>query len=141
MNGMNIAAPNLMVVCYDEKNEMGGSGRLYCCYKEGPIVFGNEYQLLMNMESIMEKINYPQSSVIIRNYKEKKREEKEELKKVVEQREIVENRGKKATFVVYVKYRQNATWQGELLWVEQDTVRTFRSVLEMLKLMDNAQLD
>ena len=27
-------------------------------------------------------------------------------------------RGKKGTFVVHVRYKENATWQGEVVWAE-----------------------
>ena len=44
----------------------------------------------------------------------------------------------KAKFVVYVQYRQNATWQGTIQWVDENKTQRFRSALEMLKLMDEA---
>jgi len=47
----------------------------------------------------------------------------------------------KCTFEISVKFRQNATWQGQILWAEKSTKQTFRSVLEMLKLMDEALTD
>lgn len=46
--------------------------------------------------------------------------------------------GKLDTFLVHIKYRQNATWQGEIRWVEKGKNVSFRSELELLKLMDNA---
>ena len=42
------------------------------------------------------------------------------------------------TFEIVVKFKQNATWQGHIHWVEKDKKQNFRSVLEMLKLMDEA---
>lgn len=46
--------------------------------------------------------------------------------------------GKKATFIVNVQFRQNATWQGTIRWVEKQKTQRFRSELEMIKLMDEA---
>ncbi|PWL64002.1 MAG: hypothetical protein DBY34_01030 [Oscillospiraceae bacterium] len=46
--------------------------------------------------------------------------------------------GEKATFIVQVQFRQNATWQGSISWVEQKKEQKFRSALEMIKLMDSA---
>ncbi len=43
---------------------------------------------------------------------------------------------KKTTFVVHVYYTANHTWQGRLGEVRTGKMRTFRSCLEMLKLMD-----
>lgn len=45
---------------------------------------------------------------------------------------------KKATFIVQVQFRQNATWQGSIHWNEKNKTQYFRSTLEMIKLMDEA---
>jgi len=42
------------------------------------------------------------------------------------------------TFEITVKFMQNSTWQGQIHWVEQDRRQSFRSALELLKLMDEA---
>ena len=42
------------------------------------------------------------------------------------------------TFEISVKFMQNATWQGQIHWVEKNQKQNFRSALEMLKLMDEA---
>lgn len=42
------------------------------------------------------------------------------------------------TFVIYVKYRQHATWQGEVVWTDTRQRKCFRSALELLKLIDEA---
>lgn len=41
-------------------------------------------------------------------------------------------------FIVDVRYRENATWQGEVRWVDQNKQCNFRSALELLKLIDGA---
>ena len=48
------------------------------------------------------------------------------------------SRGTAATFEMRVLFRQNASWQGELLWLEKNTRQSFRSVLELITLMDSA---
>ena len=90
------------------------------------------------IERLLDRIDYPQSSVKIRSFQEK--EEKRLLKpeKVLEGREVANHSGKLDTFLVHIKYRQNATWQGEIRWVEKGKNVSFRSELELLKLMDNA---
>ena len=42
------------------------------------------------------------------------------------------------TFEVSVKFMQNNTWQGHIHWIEKNKKQNFRSVLEMLRLMDEA---
>lgn len=41
-------------------------------------------------------------------------------------------------FIVDIRYRENATWQGEVRWVDQNKQCSFRSALELLKLIDGA---
>ena len=48
------------------------------------------------------------------------------------------SRGTAATFEMRVLFRQHASWQGELLWMEKNTRQSFRSVLELITLMDSA---
>ena len=48
------------------------------------------------------------------------------------------NTGKLATFVVHVQCHQNATWQGEITWLDEEKKESFRSLLELIKLMDAA---
>jgi len=44
----------------------------------------------------------------------------------------------KCTFEVSVRATQNATWQGQIYWANTNSKQHFRSVLEMLSLMDEA---
>lgn len=45
---------------------------------------------------------------------------------------------KRETFVVHILSRENATWQGQVICLEKNENLTFRSFLELVKLMDNA---
>lgn len=47
-------------------------------------------------------------------------------------------RGELATFELQILYRQHTSWQGVLFWKEQHREQSFRSVLEMILLMDSA---
>ena len=44
----------------------------------------------------------------------------------------------KGTFIVKIHECQNATWQGSVMWVEEQQEQYFRSALELLKLIDGA---
>lgn len=57
-----------------------------------------------------------------------------DIKKKAEEKEVRFTNGRKSntgkigdkgTFVVHVKYRQNATWQGDVIWVEKKGGRAF----------------
>lgn len=43
---------------------------------------------------------------------------------------------KRETFVVHIIDQENATWQGQVTWLEKKETRSFRSLLELIKLMD-----
>ncbi len=141
---IGVAAPNLMVICIDSGDGGSEPGRLYSCYSREPARFEDQYQLLLMMEQVMEKINYPQASVALRRYGNTggKKEvveyaRRERPAKVMEQTELLDYRGERATYAVRVQYRQNATWQGELVWLEHNEAHSFTSELELLKLIDS----
>ena len=52
--------------------------------------------------------------------------------------ELTTRTGAKATFVVRVLFRQHTSWQGSVAWLEGHNEETFRSVLELVMLMDSA---
>jgi hypothetical protein len=44
----------------------------------------------------------------------------------------------KNTFIVKLDNRQRDTWQGEIVWADENRSERFRSALELIKLMDEA---
>ena len=42
----------------------------------------------------------------------------------------------KSTFVVKVEYCQRGTWQGKVIWAEENRTVRFRSALELLRLIN-----
>ena len=42
------------------------------------------------------------------------------------------------TFVVKIEHCCNESWQGEVVWAEENRKEKFRSTLELIKLMDEA---
>lgn len=48
------------------------------------------------------------------------------------------SRGQLATFSVRVLFRQNASWQGYVTWLDGKKSERFRSALELALLMDSA---
>ena len=43
-----------------------------------------------------------------------------------------------ASFLIQVQFRQNATWQGTVRWLNRDQTQRFRSTLELISLMEDA---
>lgn len=65
---INFAAPNLVNVCIDRWGENGCEGRLYCGYYPQPVSFRGEYGMIKIMDELMDSIDYPQASTIMRYY-------------------------------------------------------------------------
>lgn len=45
---------------------------------------------------------------------------------------------KKKTFIVDIYDTNNQTWQGTVEWIQEQKKQSFRSVLELLQLMETA---
>ncbi len=48
---------------------------------------------------------------------------------------------RKETFVVHIISQENATWQGQVTWLNKEDTMNFRSFLELVKLMDAAMAE
>ncbi len=44
----------------------------------------------------------------------------------------------KKTFIVHILSQENGTWQGSVFWTEEKRTENFRSLLELIKLVDTA---
>ncbi len=42
---------------------------------------------------------------------------------------------------MHVISQENATWQGQVTWLDEKETRSFRSLLELIKLIDGAMDD
>ena len=47
-------------------------------------------------------------------------------------------RGELGSFLVLIQHRQNGSWQGRVTWMEQNRTVQFRSVWELVQLVDEA---
>ena len=48
------------------------------------------------------------------------------------------SRKNKGTFIIKVEDCQRGTWQGKVVWADENTTEYFRSALELLQLVDEA---
>lgn len=121
-NGEVLAAPNLITVCVDESQASEISGRLYHGYSQETQSFENVVQLIRYMADFYDSIRFPESSVVLREFSPEKRAMEKLHEKSVEYQQLMEQSGICATFHIFVKYRQNATWQGILAWTSGDGI-------------------
>ncbi len=89
------------------------------------------------MQEKMDEINFPQSQMEQRCWNGETDYERERTLltgKIIQKVEPLLLK-RDVTFLIQVKFRQNASWQGNIQWVEQKLERHFRSVLEIMTLI------
>ena len=120
-----------ILICIDSYEQGNPQGRLYNSFT-GDSCFHSLTQLLILTEEMLEEHQSPQSYTRSRSFST-----------LMEQVDTGSNsrlprRGLAATFELRVIFRQHTSWQGVLVWLEQQQEQSFRSVLEMILLMDSA---
>ena len=55
-------------------------------------------------------------------------------------KELLAQHGELGTFIIRVQQRQAGTWQGRVTWVDQNKTIRFRSIFELIKLMESGIL-
>ena len=139
MEGFHSGAPNLCRVCVDAWAGGEVTGRL--CYSRQPEPICRTSDVLDSIDRLCDRLNYPARTQQPRHFGPAKPKPQTTQKKVEPQmtrQELAEQKGKMATFVVHVMYRQHSTWQGSVTWAETGEKANFCSALELIKLMDSA---
>ena len=140
---LNVSASNIVNVCIDNIDGVERSGRFYCYYSKDPIFFRSIHELFRYMERFMNELNFPQSSTELRTYEDKQQKPANEKRisftEVSNREQILEQRGSIDTLAVYVRYRQNATWQGSVYHMKNNEREDFNSELDLLKIIENCQ--
>ena len=132
-------APNIVCICVDNLVNGHCNGRFYHCYSPQPVCFEDICTLVLKIEELYDEIKFPQAATKLRHFFENTTEApRKEPKKYMTPKEVTDQKGLKATFVVHVQYRQNSTWQGSVVWADKNISKNFRSTLELLKLIDGA---
>jgi hypothetical protein len=131
------------MVCVDSLEGGEIHGRVYHPRMAPSGEYAGVVELATRMEELFNRMSYPQSSFSARRFcRQKNAGEKQSDREVSEQMPETKQQdvqpGEKATFIVEVQFRQNATWQGTVSWVERKKKQRFRSVLELIKLMNDA---
>lgn len=133
-----MSAPNVVNICVDEESPYEMKGNVYHCFSKEGIPYTDVITVINTIIQLCDKISYPQATVHLRNFCETQVMAIEKCNKdepLMEREQVLQKRGKKATFYVVLTSRANANWQGEVYWVEQDLTRTFCSDRELLVLL------
>jgi len=120
-------------------------GLLHNQFLPFPFEFNSLLQMIGKMEEIFDSKSFPEAFMTPRvfgirthNGKKQNGDEITIMNDNTNYKKNLEPGLSKCTFEVTVKFRQNATWQGQILWAEKNLKQNFRSALEMIKLMDEA---
>lgn len=119
-------------VCVDDYCHRVLTGRLYnpALPREG-CQFESLVEFLLAMEELLNEMHFPQSFTAVRSF----RDSPERISVPAGDQAAT---GKLATFTVSVLFRQNTSWQGSVTWLETEREESFRSVLELILLINSA---
>ena len=146
-------AKNLVCVCVEQVQDGDFSGLLYHQYADAPLNFTSATDFLGKMEDLMDQWDFPQRGLAERFFKKENRDNARKVHplkadddrlpiEIIQDmngvRNVQNKKGKLATFVVQVVYRQEATWQGHVIFQERNEKKDFRSALELIKYMDSS---
>ncbi len=130
--------PGTLCVCVNEEEPGSFSGEFYHRYSAEPVKFTNLLDMILIAEKIFDGEGAPMAFLAERSFKKKTvRKPSRRLGALNDTKEMIKHEGMKATFVVNVIFRQHASWQGKVSWVEGKKTSYFRSALELIKLMDS----
>ena len=124
-----------MLVAVDSYDHQVPAGHLFYPAREECRAFSSLTQLLLQMNACMDVENIPQAFHAVRTFFPRSGFVAGET------RDATLCAGKEATFTVNVLYRRNSSWQGKVTWMEKGTTERFRSVLELMHLINSAVLE
>lgn len=120
------------IVCVDAYDRKEISGRLYNPFLPEGEAFCGLMDFIWKTEWLLDGMRFPQSFTQDRSFGERVEETRQPTVDVEPQK------GEVGTFAVRIIFRQNASWQGTVSWLEGKQEKNFRSALELLKTMDSA---
>ena len=123
----------IKVFSYQNKNIQG----IICNpFFEKDMPFENMMQLITMIETISDSLVFPQKAMQLRQFSDKN--EKEGITSFDFNTTVdFSDQMPLATFELEILFRHNASWQGTLVYAEQNLSSSFRSLLELLFLMDS----
>lgn len=126
-------------ICVDEVNGHYIAGRVASQRLKYPVPFSDINQLLYLMDTVMDSQQFPMAFQEIRSFSEENTSlflqtvpvilSAEEM---VSEESIAALHGKKATFLLTITMRRNASWQGFIDWMDETPRQPFESTLAFL---------
>jgi len=129
-----------ILVCVDSYDDFCMKGFVYHSSFDAEKKFENLMQLLLMIEKILEETGFPRPTTEKRRFHSFKISN-EEAEVTDKELDFQHQKGKLATFKVKIMFRQHASWQGSVSWMEGNNIAPFRSALELIMLMNSAISD
>ena len=120
------------MVCIDHCHSGRLEGRLYNRYIQGGESFHSLMEMLLRMEELLDRMHFPEPYTARRGFRKEAAVQGKKLARMKVQYGLC------GTFLLKVLFRQNASWQGSLIWIEGGQEESFRSVLELIHLFHSA---
>ena len=134
-----IGTENGAVLCVDRYSAGKIGGRLYHSYSGEERRFSTGEEAIFCLEQLFDSLNFPHPTTKERSFQaEKPRTPGRKRERIMKDDALLSKHGDLGTFIVRVQHRQNSSWQGRLTWMEENKTVYFRSVWEMVKLMESA---
>jgi hypothetical protein len=135
-----IGTPAGVVLCVNGNDGGDLRGEFYHSYSESPVPFNGMGQMILRMEKLYDYLRFPYPGTVSRSFGKEKKLKRltQERKKIMKDEALLSKHGDIGTFIVRVQHRQNSSWQGRVTWMEKDKTIQFRSVWEMIKLIESA---
>ena len=137
-NECYIGSPAGIVFCVNKYVEGKTIGEIYHAYSREGIIINSMESLLFSMERFFDELGFPFPGTNQRTFfKESEGSgKKERMVKVMKDDELLKKHGDVGTFIIRVQHRQNSSWQGLVTWMEENKTVSFRSALELIKIID-----
>lgn len=146
-------ARNLICVCIDDNQNSDYQGQLWHQYSDDPISFNGIYDMLISADKLYDEWDFPQRSLERREFGRGEQEDHRDkgfprqqddsdelaIDRVQKQhgtRNIQGKMGRMGTFIIQVAFRQHATWQGHVIFVEKNERKDFESAMELVRIID-----
>ncbi|MCR5432175.1 MAG: hypothetical protein K6E95_06430 [Lachnospiraceae bacterium] len=127
-------------ICVDVHSDDKFEGRMFVSIYEEARPFKSLHGLICEMNKALEAVGIPHPFQEYRSFSENKAVHAPAEGKENTAKKLYDHgrySGRIATFLVNILYRQNATWQGSVKWVENDKTMNFRSALELFVLIES----
>lgn len=131
-------SPNGIVLCIDRNGGGRTEGRLYHGYQREGIPFMGYEKIIRVAEELFNALGFPFMGTNDRDiygnthyYRKKER-----MTRILRDEDLLKKHGYLGTFAIRVQHRQHSSWQGKVTYLEENRSVHFRSLLELIKIID-----